>query len=107
MLKHYLFPSQFMYRDSCYFADIYSSVVRSFSDPEQIAAVDRVHQFPFVAPVIDEKSEEELARAAEKRKENGRRLVEMQQKQRVEKVRQTFPQSSMAPVCRLPHPRNS
>lgn len=43
----------------------------------------------------DEKSAEELAKIAEKRKESGKRLQEMQQKARLEKVRP--PATSLSP----------
>lgn len=45
-------------------------------------------QFPFVLPVIEEKTEEELARIAEKRREQGRKLQEMAAKTRMEKLAQ-------------------
>ena len=44
-------------------------------------------QFPFTLPVTEEKTEEELAKMAEKRKEQGKKLQEMAAKMRVEKVR--------------------
>lgn len=43
----------------------------------------------------DEKSADELAKIAEKRKESGKRLQEMQQKARLEKVRP--PATSLSP----------
>jgi len=47
-------------------------------------------QFPFVLPVVEEKTEEELARIAEKRKEQGKKLQEMAAEKRREKVRCFF-----------------
>lgn len=76
-----------MYRETCYFSQDYESDLRMLADPSRLVEIDTVMQFPFVAPVVEEKTEEELLRAAEKKKENGRRLQEMQQKQRLEKVR--------------------
>lgn len=43
-------------------------------------------QFPFALPVVEEKTEEELAKIAEKRKEQGRKLQEIAAKTRLEKV---------------------
>ena len=43
-------------------------------------------QFPFTLPVTEEKTEEELTKLAEKRKEQGRKLQEMAAKSRMEKV---------------------
>lgn len=60
----------------------------SYEDPEVFKTKDRVIQFPFTAPVIEEKSEEEQARLAAKRKEQGRRLQEQAAKARLEKVRE-------------------
>jgi actin-related protein 5 len=76
-----------MYRESCYFSSDYTSELRTLSDPTNLAELDVVHQFPFTQVVVEEKTEEELERIAEKKRENGRRLQEMQQKQRLEKVR--------------------
>lgn len=51
-----------------------------------LARSGKVIQFPFSQPVIDEKTEEEQARLAERRREQGKRLQEMAAKARVEKV---------------------
>jgi hypothetical protein len=47
-------------------------------------------QFPFTLPAVEEKTEEELARIAEKRKEQGKKLQEMAAEKRREKVRPFF-----------------
>ncbi|OBT49971.1 hypothetical protein VE04_08496, partial [Pseudogymnoascus sp. 24MN13] len=49
-------------------------------------AQDYVKEYPYTEEVIIQKSEEELARAAEKRKESGRRLQEQAAKMRLEKL---------------------
>lgn len=64
----------------------YLGELASYEDPEVFKTKDRVIQFPFVAPVFEEKSEEEQARLAAKRKEQGRRLQEQAAKARLEKV---------------------
>jgi actin-related protein 5 len=43
-------------------------------------------QFPFSVPVAEEKTEEDIARLAERRREQGRKLQEMAAKAREEKV---------------------
>lgn len=60
--------------------------LRKLNDPLEMRASERIIQFPFVLPVVEEKTEEELARIAEKRKEQGRKLQEMAAKTRIEKV---------------------
>ncbi|KAG0041402.1 Nuclear actin-protein involved in chromatin remodeling [Gryganskiella cystojenkinii] len=71
-----------------YVAHDYVQELASYEDPEVFKTKDRVIQFPFVAPVIEEKSEEEQARLAAKRKEQGRRLQEQAAKARLEKLMQ-------------------
>ncbi|KAG0262784.1 Nuclear actin-protein involved in chromatin remodeling [Mortierella polycephala] len=71
-----------------YVAHDYLQELISYEDPEIFKTKDRVIQFPFVAPVIEEKSEEEQARLAAKRKEQGRRLQEQAAKARLEKLMQ-------------------
>ncbi|KAK5814911.1 chromatin remodeling complex subunit [Linnemannia elongata] len=70
----------------CYVAKDYLGELVSYEDPEVFKTKDRVIQFPFTAPVIEEKSEEEQARLAAKRKEQGRRLQEQAAKARLEKL---------------------
>jgi actin-related protein 5 len=79
-----------MYRESCFFSSDYSAELGTLSDPAKLAELDVAHQFPFTQVVAEEKTEEELERIAEKKRENGRRLQEMQQKQRLDKVRRRF-----------------
>ncbi|ORZ06107.1 actin-like protein Arp5 [Lobosporangium transversale] len=69
-----------------YVAHDYMEELASYENPEVFKTKDRVVQFPFVAPVIEEKSEEEQARLAAKRKEQGRRLQEQAAKARLEKL---------------------
>ncbi|KAG0227057.1 Nuclear actin-protein involved in chromatin remodeling [Actinomortierella wolfii] len=72
--------------DHCYVAKDYLEELASYEDPEVFKTKDRVIQFPFVAPVVEEKTEEEQARLAAKRKEQGRRLQEQAAKARLEKL---------------------
>ncbi|KAG6840178.1 hypothetical protein C0991_008408 [Blastosporella zonata] len=78
--------SNWMLHNFCEFATDYSSVLRTLKDPLQMRAADRIVQFPFVVPVYEEKTEEELNRIAERRKEQGRKLQELAAKTRMEKL---------------------
>ena len=49
-------------------------------------ACERIIQFPYTLPVTEEKTEEELARIAERRREQGRKIQEIAAKSRLEKV---------------------
>ena len=75
-----------MLRNFCEVAEDYTALIRSFRDPDVLRASEKIIQFPFTLPVADEKTEEELAKQAEKRKEQGRKLQEMAAKTRMEKV---------------------
>ncbi|KAK8845440.1 hypothetical protein IAR55_006153 [Kwoniella newhampshirensis] len=92
-LKYPSFPvkvtpaqASFMYRETCYFATDYDEELRSLADPDKLSAMTKIVQFPFAKPEVSEKTEAELAAALERRKEQGRRLQEMQAKQRAEKL---------------------
>jgi actin-related protein 5 len=91
-----------MYRETCYFSSDYEDEIRSLADPAKMSEMTKVIQFPFTQAVssfntcglegadgvqeIAEKSEAELAAATERRREQGKRLQEMQARQRAEKV---------------------
>jgi hypothetical protein len=47
----------------------YTALLRRLRDPLQLRAIERIIQFPFVLSVADKCTEEEIARAAEKRRE--------------------------------------
>ncbi|KAF9255388.1 actin-like ATPase domain-containing protein [Marasmius fiardii PR-910] len=94
-LKYANFPTRvtstqanWMLRNFCEVAEDYTSLIRTFKDPNILRASEKIIQFPFTVPVADEKTEEELARASEKRKEQGRKLQEMAAKTRMEKLAQ-------------------
>lgn len=80
-------PSQatYMFHETAYFSSSYLEETESLSDPAALCAIDKVCQFDFVLPEVNLKTDEELAAQAEKRKENGKRLQEMQARQRAEK----------------------
>lgn len=78
--------AEHMVRDHCYIAQDYVQEVGSVLDWTGLEDRDVVIQYPYTEEVIIQKSEEELARAAEKRKESGRRLQEQAAKMRLEKL---------------------
>jgi actin-related protein 5 len=75
-----------MLHNFCSFATDYPVVLRSLKIPANMRAAERIIQFPFAIPVVEEKTEEELVRIAEKRKEQGKKLQELAAKSRMEKV---------------------
>jgi actin-related protein 5 len=75
-----------MLQTFCEFAADYPSLLKPFKDPLNMRASERIIQFPFALPLLEEKTEEELAKIAEKRKEQGRKLQEIAAKTRLEKV---------------------
>lgn len=75
-----------MLQTFCEFSSDYPSLLRSLSDPVTLSRSGKIIQFPFSQSAIDEKTEEEQARLAERRKEQGKRLQEMAAKARMEKV---------------------
>ncbi|KAH8981543.1 chromatin remodeling complex subunit [Lactarius akahatsu] len=78
--------TNWMLHTFCEMSPDYTPLLRRLRDPRQLRAVERIVQFPFVLPVVDERTEEELARAAEKRREQGKKLQEMATKARIEKL---------------------
>ncbi|KAG6331984.1 hypothetical protein ID866_7104 [Astraeus odoratus] len=94
-LKYHNFPTRvtssqasWMLRTFCEFSPDYQETLRSLRDPNALRAAERVVQFPYTVPVTDEKTEEELVRIAERRKEQGKKLQEIAAKNRMEKLLQ-------------------
>ncbi|KAL9615283.1 MAG: hypothetical protein Q9167_000254 [Letrouitia subvulpina] len=75
-----------MIRQHCYISRNYDKDLRSFLDWSGLEERDRVIQYPFNEQVVVEKSEEELAKIAERKRESGRRLQEQAAKMRLEKL---------------------
>ena len=75
-----------MLQNYCEFAVDYQAKLKELKDPLNLRACERVLQFPYTLPNVEEKTEEEMARLTEKRKEQGRRLQELAAKSRLEKV---------------------
>ncbi|KAG4304836.1 hypothetical protein PORY_001889 [Pneumocystis oryctolagi] len=78
--------AQCLLHDHTYVSLSYSDEIKRFLDPEVLAVEDRIIQFPCIETPSNLKTEEELARLAEKRREAGRRLQKQAQKTRLEKL---------------------
>ncbi|KAJ6023705.1 hypothetical protein N7540_004502 [Penicillium herquei] len=73
-------------RKHCYISEDYDRELNGYLDWTGLEARDHVIQYPFTEHIVVEKSEEELARIAERKKESGRRLQEQAAKMRLEKL---------------------
>ncbi|PNY25023.1 Actin-like protein arp5, partial [Tolypocladium capitatum] len=78
--------AEHMVRDHCYVSKDYDNEIRSYLDWTGLEDRDVVIQYPYTEEVIVQKTEEELARVAERKKESGRRLQEQAAKMRLEKL---------------------
>ncbi|KAF4634140.1 hypothetical protein G7Y89_g3957 [Cudoniella acicularis] len=78
--------TEYMVRDHCYLSKNYDEELSRYLDWTGLEDRDHVIQYPYTEEVVVQKSEEELARIAEKRKESGRRLQEQAAKMRLEKL---------------------
>lgn len=92
-LKYPVFPgklnvsqAEHMLRDHCYVSKAYDDELRSYLDWTGLEDRDVVIQYPYTEEIIVQKSEEDLARIAERKKESGRRLQEQAQKMRLERL---------------------
>ncbi|KAG9244272.1 actin family [Calycina marina] len=92
-LKYPIFPGkinasqmEYLIRDHCYLSQDYDQELSKYLDWTGLEDRDHVIQYPYTEVIEVQKSEEELARAAEKRKESGRRLQEQAAKMRLEKL---------------------
>ena len=93
-LKYPTFPGKLtsaqaadMVREHCYISQDYDSELRHYLDWTGLEDRDHIIQYPFSEQAAaPEKTEEELARIAERKKESGRRLQEQAAKQRLERL---------------------
>ncbi|KAJ5767625.1 Actin-like protein arp5 [Penicillium manginii] len=92
-LKYPTFPAKVsdhqmedMVRKHCYISEDFDRELGGYLDWTGLEARDHVIQYPFTEHIVVEKSEEELARIAERKKESGRRLQEQAAKMRLEKL---------------------
>ncbi|KAL2001026.1 hypothetical protein VTN02DRAFT_2339 [Thermoascus thermophilus] len=70
----------------CYVSQDYDRELSGYLDWTGLEDRDHVIQYPYTEHVAPEKTEEELARIAERKKESGRRLQEQAAKMRLEKL---------------------
>ena len=92
-LKYPTFPGKLtisqmenLVREHCYVSCDFDGELSKYLDWSGLEGRDHVIQYPYTEEVVIQKSEEELAKAAEKRKESGRRLQEQAAKMRLEKL---------------------
>ena len=75
-----------MVREHCYVSQDFDQEISTFLDWAGLEERDHIIQYPYTEHVIAEKSEEELARIAERKRQGGIRLQEQAAKMRLEKL---------------------
>jgi len=92
-LKYPTFPgkmteaqAQELVREHCYISQDYDNEMHHYLDWTGLEERDHLIQYPFTEHVVVEKTEEELAKIAERKKESGRRLQEQAAKMRLDKL---------------------
>lgn len=75
-----------MVREHCYLSRDYDNELRTYLDWTGLEDRERIIQYPYTEEVIVRKTEEELAKIAERKKESGRRLQEQAAKMRLERL---------------------
>ncbi|EON96616.1 putative chromatin remodeling complex subunit protein [Phaeoacremonium minimum UCRPA7] len=78
--------AEYMLQDHCYLSKDYDAELRGYLDWTGLEDRERIIQYPFTEEVIVQKTEEELAKIAERKKESGRRLQEQAAKMRLERL---------------------
>ncbi|KAL6703340.1 Actin-related protein 5 [Coniothyrium glycines] len=93
-LKYPTFPGKIsdsqaedLVREHCYISQNYEEDLSRFLDWTGLEDRDHTIQFPYTEQIVVQKTEEELAAAAEKRKESGRRLQAQAAKMRLDKLK--------------------
>ncbi|KAL3463584.1 hypothetical protein BJX64DRAFT_256988 [Aspergillus heterothallicus] len=92
-LKYPTFPGKMtenqmedIVHNHCYVSKDYDRELSGYLDWTGLEDRDHVIQYPYTEHIVPEKTEEELARIAERKKESGRRLQEQAAKMRLEKL---------------------
>lgn len=80
------YQAEEMIREHCYISRDFDGELRSYLDWSGLEDRDHVIQYPFTEHIVIEKTEEELAKIAERKREGGRRLQEQAAKMRLEKL---------------------
>ncbi|KAF4974656.1 hypothetical protein FZEAL_8456 [Fusarium zealandicum] len=78
--------AEHMVMDHAYVSQDYDSELKGYLDWTGLEDRNIVIQYPYTEEVVVQKSEEELARIAERKKESGRRLQQQAAKMRLEKL---------------------
>lgn len=78
--------AEHMIRDHCYVSRNYEEEISHYLDWTGLEERNVVIQYPYTEEVVVQKTEEELARIAERKKESGRRLQQQAAKMRLEKL---------------------
>ncbi len=93
-LKYPTFPGKIsdnqaedLVREHSYVSQNYEEELSRYLDWTGLEDRDHIVQFPYTEAIVVQKTEEELAAAAEKRKESGRRLQAQAAKMRLEKLK--------------------
>ncbi|KAH7078134.1 hypothetical protein BKA63DRAFT_509829 [Paraphoma chrysanthemicola] len=74
-------------REHCYVSQDYETEISRYLDWTGLEDRNHIVQFPYTEQIVVQKTEEELAAAAEKRKESGRRLQAQAAKMRLDKLK--------------------
>ncbi|KAJ6091576.1 hypothetical protein N7467_003545 [Penicillium canescens] len=92
-LKYPTFPTRLtdaqmeeLKQKHCYISQDYANELNGYLDWTGLEDRDRVIQYPFTEQVVQEKTEEQIAQALERKKEAGRRLQDQAAKMRLEKL---------------------
>lgn len=80
------YQAEEMVRDHCYVSRDFDTEIRGFLDWSGLEDRDHIVQYPFTEHTVVEKTAEELAKIAERKREGGRRLQEQAAKMRLEKL---------------------
>ena len=80
------YQAEEMIREHCYVSNDYDIEMSKYLDWSGLEDRDHIVQYPFTEHTVIEKTAEELARIAERKKEGGRRLQEQAAKMRLEKL---------------------
>ncbi|RKU45867.1 actin-related protein 5 [Coniochaeta pulveracea] len=78
--------AEWMIKEFCYVSKDYDQELAQYLDWSGLEDRERVIQYPYTEEVIVQKTEEELAKIAERKKESGRRLQEQAAKMRLERL---------------------
>jgi actin-related protein 5 len=78
--------AEWMVREFCYVSADYDAEIAGYLEWTGLEDREKIVQYPYTEEVVVQKTEEELARIAERKKESGRRLQEQAAKMRLERL---------------------